>query len=181
MTNEDRLPVVGRLVRLHDVTLADADLLDKWNRELEPGTFNDFGPRQPIPRESLLAGAPLRDERNGTLLIERLSDDLPIGTIGWRRVAYGPSPWSDAWQIGIELIPEGRGQGNGTEAQRLVADWLFATSTVNRVEAATDIENVPEQRSLEKAGYHRDGVMRGAQLRGGTWHDLAYYSRIRSD
>ena len=180
MTSGERLPTVGRLVRLRDVTLADAELLDQWNRELEPGSFNDFGPREPIPREPLASGS-LRDERNGTFLVERLSDGRPIGTIGWRRVAYGPSPWSDAWQIGIELIPEGRGQGNGAEAQRLVAEWLLATTSANRVEAATDIDNLAEQRSLAKAGYHRDGVMRGAQLRAGAWHDLVYYSRIRED
>ncbi len=94
---------------------------------------------------------------------------------------YGPSPMSDAWQIGIELVPEGRGQGFGTEAQRLVADYLFATSEVNRVEASTDVDNRPEQRSLEKAGYSREGVARGAQFRGGAYHDLVYYARLRED
>ena len=76
------------------------------------------------------------------------------------------------WNIGIDLIPEGRGQGYGTEAQRLLADYLFAATEVNRVEASTDVENLPEQRSLEKAGFIREGVVRGAQFRAGTYHDL---------
>lgn len=177
----DRLPYSGSCVRLRDVTLADADLLDAWNRAMEVGGFNDFGPREPTPRAPLLTG-PLRNDRNGTLIVERLDSGEPIGTVGWRKVTvYGPSPMSDTWQIGIELVPSARGQGLGTEAQRLIADWLFATSSVNRVEASTDPGNLPEQRSLEKAGYTREGVARGAQFRGGAYRDLVYYARLRDD
>jgi RimJ/RimL family protein N-acetyltransferase len=58
---------------------------------------------------------------------------------------------------------------------------LFSTTTVERIEAGTDIGNLAEQRALEKAGFRRDGVLRGAQYRAGTWYDLAFYSRLRSD
>jgi RimJ/RimL family protein N-acetyltransferase len=177
----DRLPFTGRTVALRDVRLDDAPLMDQWNSELEPGSFNDFGERSPTPREPLLAGLPLRNETNGMLIIERLQDGAPVGTISWRRVAYGPPPDSDAWQIGIDLPAATRGRGYGTEAQRLLADWLFVTTAANRVEAATDIENVPEQRALDKAGYVREGVLRGAQFRAGRFHDLVYYARLRSD
>jgi RimJ/RimL family protein N-acetyltransferase len=179
MTNDQRLPYDGITVRLRDVTLADADLIDRWNQE--PGVFNDFGHRAPIAREPLIAGRPLRNEHNGSLMIESIEDGQPVGTIAYRKVMYGPPPDSDAWQIGIDLPPETQGRGYGTEAQRLLADWLFATTPVNRVEAATDIENVPEQRALEKAGYVREGVLRGSQFRAGAYHDLVYYSRLRSD
>ena len=83
--------------------------------------------------------------------------------------------------IGIELRPEARGQGLGTDAQRQLADWLFANTNLNRVEAQTDVENVPEQRSLEKAGLIREGIARGAQFRAGAYHDLVTYSRLRAD
>ncbi len=177
----DRLPFLGERVLLRDVTLDDADLLDEWNRDMEVGGFNDFGPREPIPREPLAEG-PLRNDRNGSLIVALLESGEPIGTVGWRRVlVYGPSPFSDAWQIGIELLAHARGRGLGTEAQRLLADYLFAATDLNRVEASTDIDNVAEQRSLEKAGYMREGVVRGSQFRGGAYHDLVYYSRLRSD
>jgi len=168
-------------VRLRDCTLADADMLDDWNAKRDIGGYNDFGPRDPVPREAMSRG-PLRDERHGTLIVERLADGEPVGTIGWRLVTvYGPSPMSDAMQIGIELIPAARGQGLGVDAQRLIAEYLFATSHVSRVEASTDSSNVAEQRALDKAGYVREGAMRGAQFRAGEYHDLVYYSRLRSD
>ena len=174
------LPFEGKRVRLRDVRLEDADLLDEWNAALEPGSFNDFGPRAPIDRDALARG-PLRNERNGLLMIERIEDSQPVGTIAYRKTSYGPPPDSDAWQLGIDLAAEARGRGYGTEAQRLLADWLFSTTPVNRVEAATDIANVAEQRSLEKAGYVREGVLRGSQFRAGAYHDLVFYSRLRSD
>jgi RimJ/RimL family protein N-acetyltransferase len=123
----------------------------------------------------------MRGERGGELIIERLSDDEPIGTVGWHLERYGPNEESGAWNIGIALIPDARGHGYGTEAQRLVADFLFETTTLHRVEASTDVENLPEQRSLEKAGFVREAVLRGVQYRAGTWHDLVNYARLRDD
>jgi RimJ/RimL family protein N-acetyltransferase len=169
-------------VRLRDVTLADADLLDRWNADQATRSeFNDFGePPSRAPRDVLKAG-PLRNEHNGVFMVERLGDGAAIGTIGWHRVRYGPNTESDAWNIGIELRPEARGRGSGTDAQRQLADWLFANTNLNRVEAQTDVENVPEQRSLEKAGFFREGIARGAQFRAGSFHDLVTYSRLRED
>ncbi len=98
--------------------------------------------------------------------------------IGWATArTRNPS----AWNVGIALIPEARGHGYGSEAQRLLAAYLFANTRVNRIEASTDVENIAEQRSLEKAGYVREGVARGSQFRAGAYHDLVTYSRLRDD
>ena len=166
-------------VRLRDVTLADADLIDAWDRQRSP--YNDFGlASEPIDRDALARG-PLRNERNGMLIVERLEDGRPIGTVGWHLERYGPNPQSAAFNLGIELIPDARGQGYGTEAQVQLVAYLFATTSVNRVEAATDLENVAEQRSLEKAGFRREGVLRGSQFRAGSYHDLVYYAVLRDE
>jgi RimJ/RimL family protein N-acetyltransferase len=169
-------------IRLRDVTLADADLLDAWSADpASRSEFNDFDlPPDAVPRD-IVAKGPLRNEHNGVLIVERLEDGTPIGTVGWHKVRYGPNPESDAWNCGIELRREARGQGYGTEAQALLADYLFETTALNRVEASTDVENMPEQRSLEKAGWVREGVQRRAQYRAGEYHDLVTFSRLRSD
>ncbi len=170
-------------IRLRDATLADADLLDAWSRSPEAkDEFNDFGPPDDSSeiREALAKG-PLRNERNGQLIVERVADEQPIGTVGWHEVHYGPPPESRAWNIGISLIPEARGHGFGAIAQRLLADYLFAQTDANRVEAQTDVDNVAEQRALEKAAFIREGVARGSQYRAGAHHDLITYARLRSD
>ncbi len=173
--------VDGVEVRLRDVTLADAELLDSWMTVENKGSFNDFGmPHAPTDRESLARG-PMRNDRNGQLIIERMVDGRPLGTVSWHAVRYGPNEESGAWNIGIALVPEARGHGYGTEAQRLVADFLFATTPIHRVEASTDVENLAEQRSLERAGFTREAVLRRVQFRAGAWHDLVNYARLRDD
>lgn len=176
------LPAIGSKVRLRDLTIDDADLLDSWSADPNVrGEFNDFGIEpSPVDREALAKG-PFRNERNGELLVERLSDGEPIGSVTWHRVGYGPNAGSAAWNFGISLIPSARGQGFGAEAQRLLADYLFAATDFDRVEASTDVDNVVEQRSLEKAGFIREGVLRGAQERSGVRHDLVNFARLRSD
>jgi RimJ/RimL family protein N-acetyltransferase len=113
------------------------------------------------------------------MMVESAADAMPIGTVSWRMVRYGPNPESGAWNIGISLIPQARGQGLGAEAQRLLADHLLATTPANRVEAMTDIDNEVEQRSLAKAGFAREGVLKGSQYRAGGWHDLVVFARVR--
>jgi RimJ/RimL family protein N-acetyltransferase len=169
-------------VRLRDVTLDDADVLDAWNADpASAGEFNDFGGTpKPTDREALARG-PLRNEHNGQLMVERVADGEPIGVIGFHAVGYGPNEESRAWNIGIGLIPEARGQGFGTEAQALFAVYLFETTDVNRIEAQTDVDNHAEQRSLEKAGFVREGTIRGSQYRAGAYHDLVTYSKLRDE
>ena len=176
------LPAIGSTVRLRDLTIEDADLLDAWSADpLVRGEFNDFGAGpSPVDREALAKG-PLRNERNGELIVERLADGQPIGSVSWHRVGYGPNAGSAAWNIGISLIPSARGHGYGAEAQRLLADYLFAATEFHRVEASTDVDNLAEQRSLEKAGFVREGLLRGAQERSGVRHDLVNYARLRTD
>jgi len=173
-------PPTGERIRLLDVTPDTVNLLISLQRG-QAGGFNDFGiERQAPPAEAFTEGR-LRSDRKGTFLIERRADGALIGSISYSAVEHGPGVPSRAWRIGIDLVPEGRGQGFGTDAQRLFAAWLFETTDANRVEASTDVENLVEARSLEKAGFTREGVARGAQFRAGTYHDLALYGRLRFD
>jgi RimJ/RimL family protein N-acetyltransferase len=165
---------------LREIAAADGELLDAWRRDpLVGGEFNDFGPsKAPTYAERLAAGSIVGDD-GGALIVE--VDGSPVGSVSWHRVGYGPNVESGAWNVGISLLPEARGLGTGWRAQRLLAEWLLSRTDANRVEASTDVANVAEQRSLEKAGYVREGVVRGAQHRAKGWHDLVCYSLLRAD
>ena len=102
-----------------------------------------------------------------------------IGTVSWRKVPTGQISY--CWAIGIMLAPEFRGRGYGSAAQRLLARYLFAHTQVNRVEAITEITNVGEQWALEKAGFTREGILRGATYRAGQWHDQVIYSVLPNE
>jgi RimJ/RimL family protein N-acetyltransferase len=173
----------GTRVRLREAKLADADVVDA--RAGDPamiGEFNDLGqPRGKPLAENLANGNRMVGPERGVLLIVRIEDDAIIGDVGWHPVSYGPNERSRALNIGISLIPDARGQGYGTEAQRLIAEVLFDHYDIERIEASTDVDNIAEQRSLEKAGFTREGILRRAQFRAGAHHDLVGYSIVRSD
>jgi RimJ/RimL family protein N-acetyltransferase len=97
------------------------------------------------------------------------------GCVNWRRA--GPA----AIEIGAALFPEHRGRGIGTEAQRQLVDYLFATTPVHRIQAGTEAGNVAEQRVLERIGFRREGVQRGLYFRAGQWRDSVMYGLLRDD
>ena len=107
-------------------------------------------------------------------------DDTALGRVVWRdAVLFSRNGW--AWEIGIILAPEHRGRGVGTTAQRLLAEYLFDTTLVHRLCAYTESDNVVEQKSLERCGFRREGVLRQAGFRGGSWRDVVIYALLRSD
>lgn len=169
-------------VTLRPVERDDIALLDAWRNdrrhEAEYGDFMAMHRRRTSNQDRWdLDG--LLTEQEGQLLI--CLDDEPVGVLQWHGVQYGPNRGSIALSLGIAIQPAARGRGVGSRAQRLLADYLFEQTLTQRVEASTDVTNLPEQRALEKAGFRRDGVLRGAQFRLGEWHDMVVYSRLRTD
>lgn len=138
----------------------------------------------PSPYEEWPEGEKLMPPHNARLLVVVTDGDgisAVAGSMSWHLEAYGPTQGSFAWNIGIGLTDACRGHGVGTVAQRLLAEWLLGSTPLDRIEASTDVENIPEQRALEKAGFTREGVLRGAQARADGVHDLVSYSLLRSD
>jgi RimJ/RimL family protein N-acetyltransferase len=163
-----------RALRPEDLgPLTDAETVesDPWN-SFEIGASNRFSRR--------FAENGGIGESSGTLAVETTDGDL-VGSVSWNVVQHGPSVACRALNIGISLFSEYRGRGHGSEAQRLLAEYLFSTRLIERLEASTDIDNIAEQRALEKAGFLREGVLRHAQFRRGEWRDVVMYSRLRSD
>lgn len=113
----------------------------------------------------------------GTLLVVRGNQRL--GLVNWRRRPTTPAAY--CWVIGVIMLPQARGHGYGTEAHRLIARYLFAHTTAYRIEAATEVANIAEQKALDKAGFAREGVMRGIGWRDGCWRDGVTYSLLRTD
>jgi RimJ/RimL family protein N-acetyltransferase len=137
--------------------------------------FDDFGPRPPRTHISTpdYAGS-------GALVIVDENDEV-CGYVSWHWNHWGPTPESRCPMLGIWLRESWRGRSVGRLAQRRVAEILFGQTTTNRVEAHTDVENVPEWRALEAAGFTREGIIRGAHWRPDGYHDGYLYSILRGD
>jgi RimJ/RimL family protein N-acetyltransferase len=164
------------VTRLRPVRPDEAALVQQW-REDPQTEYETWGDAPPGVPTSVVMPKP---HGMGELMVTD-GADRPLGTVTWHQVLHGPNLGSIALDIGIALRPEARGHGHGARAQRMVAEYLFRTFPIHRVQASTDVTNVAEQRALERAGFHREGVLRGAQWRAGSWHDLLSYSRVRGD
>jgi RimJ/RimL family protein N-acetyltransferase len=116
----------------------------------------------------------------GTLIVAH--GEQRLGLVNWYRQFTVPgSSSSYCWEIGILLLPEARGCGYGGQAQRLLAHYLFAHTTAHRIWAWIEVDNIAEQRALEKAGFTREGITRGTWWRDGAWRDGVIYSLLRTD
>lgn len=172
----------GERVWLRPVEREDLSFLDV--RSNDPDVVSSYNMFGLTPRHGgMIQGfneRGLLDDRMGTLVVLTVEGER-AGTVSYHQQRYGPNTGSMCYNIGIELLPAYRGRGLGVEAQQLLAAYLFDTYPIARVEASTDITNIPEQRALSKAGFTREGVMRSAQWRGGAWHDLVVYSKLRGE
>ena len=166
-------------IRLRPVREADLTALeDNHSRDADPWNWFKHMPAGALRRR--LAADGMLSEEAGTLAVET-PDGALAGTVSWFTVQHGPSSACRALNIGISLLPVHRGHGYGSAAQRALAEYLFATTLTERIEAETDVENIAEQRALERAGFTREGILRHTQLRAGRWRDNIIYSVLRAE
>jgi len=170
-------------IRLRPVAEADLDMFRRFI--LEPGLigldWSGFTDPQAVRRrfdtDSYLGAD------DGRLIVDVAAD----AELGWQRaglVSYlkrHHGTRSFGWEIGIALLPEWRGQGIGWRAQAMFCSYLFENTSVQRIEASTHEDNAAEQRSLEKAGFTLEGVLRATEFRADKWRAGYVYSRLRTD
>jgi RimJ/RimL family protein N-acetyltransferase len=170
-------------IRLRPVTENDLDMFRRF--AVEPGLIGlDWsGFRDPKAVQRRFDTDSYLGEDDGRLIVEVAAGTEPggepAGLVSYRRRLYGSQGY--CWETGIALLPERRGQGIGWRAQAMFCSYLFEHTPVQRIEAATHAENAAEQRSLEKAGFTLEGVVRAAEFRAGQWRDGYLYSRLRTD
>jgi RimJ/RimL family protein N-acetyltransferase len=129
--------------------------------------------RQAYQKMGLLA------RTSGFLLVETIQSQEIVGFVRYTLIPY-PDADMPYPEIGFG-IPEKSAQGKGyaKEAVKLLVEYLFAGYPVERIMAFTDAENIPAQSVLEKNGFEREGQLRRAMFRAGSWHDILIYGRLR--
>ncbi|MDJ0347451.1 GNAT family protein [Streptomyces sp. H10-C2] len=146
----------------HDLVVLEQFLTDpeaigpfQWQGWSDPGRW-----RRRWAEDGLLG------EDGGQLMVVTGADRL--GFVAWRKVMT--SRISYCWNIGIQLLPEGRGRGAGTQAQRLLVRYLFAHTQVFRIEASTE----SAVRTVMPGLVSLDGVALGHLCRSGVRGSLGW-------
>jgi aminoglycoside 6'-N-acetyltransferase len=172
----------GERVLLRPLTDDDWERVEGWGRHRE----GLWGPYQRFQMDHL---PELKRAYESTGLLRRDSGFLAIepvergGAVGFVRYTMLNFPDSDMPQpeIGVGLDQSARGRGYGSEACKLLVDYLFGGYPVERITALTDVENAPCRGMLERLGFSCEGVMRRATFRDGRWRDLALYGILRDE
>ena len=84
-------------------------------------------------------------------------------------------------EIGYSLVPSERGKGYGTEAVKILVDYLFLSKDAMRIQAQTDPRNVASQKVLEKVEFKKEGTLRKNFFMRGEWRDAYIYSILREE
>jgi ribosomal-protein-alanine N-acetyltransferase len=166
-------------VALRPVTEDDLPMLRRF--VTEPGLigldWNGFQDAGAIARRFAVDGYLGRDDAR--LMVSVDEDGTAAGLVSFRSGQYAAA--GAYYEIGIVLLPEWRGRGIGWRAQAMLCDYLFTHTPVQRIQAGTHPENLAEQRSLVKAGFTLEGVIRASEFRAGQWRNGYLYSRLRDD
>lgn len=168
----------GETCRLRLVREGDLGALQAFEEDLaNRGDYYPLGVQSRVRRDLVYAETGLWGDREGTLLIVDATDAI-LGHIEF----FETVPYLDELELSYILysVPD-RGRGVATEAVRLLCDYLFGRSRVNRIRLVIHPDNAASRRVASKAGFSLEGRMRGAWYHQGRNHDVETWSRLRGD
>jgi [ribosomal protein S5]-alanine N-acetyltransferase len=152
--------IIGNQLVLEPVTLE----LARNRQALAAELGVPIDPAWPNPEFAELLESDIAEETEFWVMVH-VKEMKMIGEIGTKSLSNAPESLSGkVVEIGYGLVPEYRGKGLGTEAVRLLCDWLFAVATVRAVRAETEPDNLASARVLLKNGFEPIGQSNGLYL-----------------
>lgn len=103
--------------------------------------------------------------------------DYFLGGVGLNQ----PNNQHKFYNLGYWIRISKQNRGAASEATRLLAKAGFEDLPINRIEILMAVENTPSQKTAEKAGAIREGVLRKRLMIGGRVHDAILFSFVRED
>ena len=143
------------------------------NRQVWRNLFDGF------PQPYTLADAREWIERAGTEPVTHWAIEVEGKAVGGIGVELHTDGSARTGQFGYWLGEPYWGRGIATAAARAVADHVFNTLGLARLQAGVFVWNQASMRVLEKAGFVREGVLRNSVLKDGALVDQVQYARWR--
>ncbi len=117
------------------------------------------------------------DRRHGAFAVTERESGLVVGAIGLRL----HEDYALQGSIGYWVAKDARGRGIATSALKLISSWALRELGLPRVQLVTDPENRPSQVVAERAGFHREGLLRSyIELQEGR-RDCVMYSLLADE
>ena len=164
----------GKNLDLAIVERGDLSLLNEWVND--PSFMGEY---EPILQETNMSLEKQYDRLDeGQWFFVQKKDGTRIGYI----VHYfSGSNGHRVTEIGYALQPSERGRGYGSEAVKMMVDYLFLSKNIVRIQAMIRPSNAASRRILEKAGFSEEGILRKSFFCKGAWRDTAVLSILREE
>ena len=81
-------------------------------------------------------------------------------------------------QVAVTLHPQERGAGLGRDTLAVICDYAFRLRGLHRLQAETLVTNIAMQRTVEGAGFRREGVLRCQEWQSAGWCDVVVYGLL---
>ncbi len=155
MKPPERIETERLVLRLPSV--ADAEtIFNSYAQKEEVTRYLVWRPHQHLREtESFLAGCVAAWEKDALFpyIITIKETDAVVGMIEIRLDGFKAD-------VGYVLSPQFWGKGLITEALRSLVEWALSQTSIYRVWALCDVDNLASARVLEKAGMQREGLLR---------------------
>jgi RimJ/RimL family protein N-acetyltransferase len=156
----------------------DFDTLFRLAADLATWEERGPGPPSPLTREAYAARlARSAEEQADTAAFVVDVDGAPVGTAS----LFGIDMYARHAEAGINLAPEARGRGIGTEAIRQLVVFGFERRNLRRIHLQAIASNTPALRAYEKAGFVVEGRLRDHAWVRGAYEDIVLMGILRSD
>ncbi|WP_203988725.1 GNAT family N-acetyltransferase [Sphaerisporangium rufum] len=100
-----------------------------------------------------------------------------VGALSLFRTVWG----AGTSEVGYGVHPAHRGRGLAPEAVTGLAEWALTEGGLRRIELRANLDNTASLRVAEKAGFTREGVLRGGGFEHDGPHDLVIFGLLAAD
>lgn len=118
-----------------------------------------------------------KDETQFAFAIFDAENDEFLGGVGLNQ----PNKVHKFYNLGYWVRVSRQKRGIASTATRILAQASFEDLDINRIELITAVKNVPSQKTAEKAGANREGILRKRIMVGDRVHDAVMFSFVRED
>jgi RimJ/RimL family protein N-acetyltransferase len=170
--------LIGEKIYLRPIELGDARFLCQ-------------GENDPVVREALFFALPVHLQREEekiqqymnsresiVLTIVEKNSDTPVGQTAFFRIDYISR--AAVFYLAI-LNPADWSKGFGSDATRIMVDYAFDSLNLNRIQLHVCAENAPAIKIYQKVGFVKEGVLRQAMYRNGSYCDFWVMGILKED
>lgn len=172
--------LIGKRVYLRSLTIEDIDnKYYRWFNDQETTVHMVHG-RLPETREASIEFYNNLRKRNDIIhfaIIDKTSDKH-IGCCSLSQIDWISRSAELARIIGEK---EFRGKGIGTEVGEILLNYGFINLNLNRIWLGNIITNKSAINSVDKLGFHADGILRSAVYKNGFYCDVKISSVLREE